>query len=59
VVVREPAGDDDVALAGAAGDRRGTGVALQPAGVVELGDLFTDLTGDPAASRYPSPGMLT
>src|SRR5581483_3887708 len=40
MVVRQSAGDDEVALAGSASDRSGTGVALQPRWAGELSDVF-------------------
>jgi len=56
VVVREPAGDDEIALAGASGDRGGAGVALQPVRGVELADVLADLTGDPSCEAVSQAG---
>ena len=58
VVVRQAAGDDEVALAGAAGDRGGAGVALQRVRRVELGDVFADFARGPGGEQVPEPGML-
>src|SRR5712691_8308349 len=46
-VVGEPAGDDELALAGAPGDRRFAGVALERARRLELLRVVADLAGDP------------
>ena len=54
--MRQPAGDDEIALARPAGDRRGAGVALQSGRVIELVDVFTDLARDPGGEQIPKPG---
>src|SRR5947209_17285463 len=74
VVVGQTAGDDEVVLAGAAGDRGGAGVALQRVRRVELCDVFADFARDPggetitqarhaqvdlaARERFPRVGVL-
>src|SRR6185312_16530540 len=55
-VMREAAGDDEVALARAAGDRGLAGVALQPVRGVELFDVFADLSGDPSGEDVSQAG---
>src|SRR5438105_14511378 len=47
VVMGQTASDDEVVLAGAAGDRGGAGIALQRVRRIELGDVFTDFARDP------------
>src|SRR5262249_42383752 len=46
-VAGQPVGDDQVALAGAAGDPGAPGIALQRVRRGELLDVLADLTGDP------------
>ena len=55
-VVRQPAGDDEVALAGTTGDRSPTGVALQGVRGLVLGDVFADLTSDPSCQAVSQAG---
>ena len=55
-VVRQPAGHDEVALAGTAGDRGLPGVALQPVRGVELVDVLADLAGHPSCQTVSQAG---
>jgi hypothetical protein len=56
VVVRQPAGDHEIAFTRSAGDWCGAGVALQTSRVVELADVFADLARDPGGEQIPEPG---
>src|SRR5215831_18282470 len=55
-VAGEPVGDDQVALAGAAGDRGAPGIALQRVRRGELLDVLADLTGDPGGETTTEAG---
>jgi hypothetical protein len=57
-VAGQPGGHDQLGLAGAAGDGRFAGVALQRVRRRVVVDVVADLAGDPGGEAVTEPGKL-